>query len=135
MEVAMNTKMTIRSFSDPQFESEMTDIGPFVVHVNPQTYTKTTVINFAEEQAAGTSSSQGNHDKTEPVKLSFDFLLDRTGALGNESNEENGVEKVIFKIFIFLGNEEYDLYDINFSDYIAFNSSHITRHGNSTLWS
>ncbi|MEM9544984.1 MAG: LysM peptidoglycan-binding domain-containing protein [Bacteroidota bacterium] len=92
MELAMNTKMTIRSFSDPQFESEMTDIGPFVVHVNPKTYTKSTVIKFSEEQASGTSSGQSNHDKTEPVKLSFDFLLDRTGALGNDPDAENGVE-------------------------------------------
>ena len=95
MELAMNTKMTIKSFSDPQFEQELTDVGPFVVHINPKTYTKSTVIQFAEEQAAGTSSNQSNHDKTEPVKLNFDFLLDRTGALGNDSDEDNGVEKDI----------------------------------------
>ncbi len=92
MELAMNNKMTIRSFSDPQFEEELTDVDPFVVHVNPQTYTKSTQINFSEEQAAGTSSNQSNHDSTEPLKLNFDFLLDRTGALGNEVDEENGVE-------------------------------------------
>ncbi|MDF1695257.1 MAG: LysM peptidoglycan-binding domain-containing protein [Saprospiraceae bacterium] len=88
----MNNKMTIKSYSDPQYEEEMTDVEPFVVHVNPATYTKTTQIKFSEEQAAGTSGGQSNHDKTEPVKLNFDFLLDRTGALGNESNAENGVE-------------------------------------------
>jgi len=92
MQFSMNDKMTIKSFSDPKFEKELKDVESFVVHVNPQNYTKSTTINFSEEQAPGTSSGQGNHNNTEPVKLNFDFLLDRTGALGNESDSLNGVE-------------------------------------------
>lgn len=92
MRFSMNEKMTVKSFSDPKFEQELTDVEPFVVHVNPENYTQTTQINFSDEQAQGTSSTQNNHNNTEPVKMNFDFLLDRTGALGNESDAENGVK-------------------------------------------
>jgi hypothetical protein len=88
----MNEKMTVKSYSDPKFEQELTDVEPFVVHVNPENYTQTTQINFSDEQAQGTSAQQNNHNNTEPVKMNFDFLLDRTGALGNESDAENGVK-------------------------------------------
>ncbi len=92
MSITLNDKMIIQSFSDPKFEDELKDAGPFIVHVNPENYTQSTTINFSEEQAPGTSANGSNHEKTEPVTLGFDFLLDRTGALGNESDSENGVE-------------------------------------------
>jgi len=92
MSFSMNEKMTVKSYSDPKFEQELLDVEPFVVHVNPENYTQSTQINFSDEQAQGTSSKQNNHNNTEPVKMNFDFLLDRTGALGNESDLENGVK-------------------------------------------
>ncbi|WP_238858049.1 CIS tube protein [Poritiphilus flavus] len=87
--------MTVRSYSDPKFEQELKDVEPFVVHVNPENYTQSTQINFSDEQAQGTSGKQNNHNNTEPLKMTFDFLLDRTGALGNESDAENGVKEDI----------------------------------------
>ena len=95
MDMIINQKMTIRSFSDPRFEQELRDAGPFVVHVNPTQYTKSTQIHFSEEQAPGTSANQNNFNNTEPVKLNFDFLLDRTGALGNLPDLMNGVDEDI----------------------------------------
>ena len=92
MDFSMNEKMTVKSYSDPKFDQELTDVEPFVVHVNPENYTQSTQINFSDEQAQGTSAQQNNHNNTEPVKMNFDFLLDRTGALGNESDAENGVK-------------------------------------------
>jgi nucleoid-associated protein YgaU len=95
MNFSMNNKMTIKSFKDPEYSEEIKDVEPFVVHVNPQTYTQSIQINFSEEQAPGTSANQNNHNNTEPVSLSFDFLVDRTGALGNDADAENGVEEDI----------------------------------------
>ncbi len=95
MSFSMNEKMTVRSYSDPKFEQELKDVEPFVVHVNPENYTQSTQINFSDEQAQGTSGKQNNHNNTEPLKMTFDFLLDRTGALGNESDAENGVKEDI----------------------------------------
>lgn len=92
MATFMNEKMTVKSYSDPKFEQELTDVEPFVVHVNPENYIHTTQINFSDEQAQGTSGQQNNHNNTEPVKMNFDFLLDRTGALGNLTNPINGVK-------------------------------------------
>ena len=92
MDFSMNEKMTVKSYSDPKFDQELTDVEPFVVHVNPENYTQSTQINFSDEQAQGTSAQKNNHNNTEPVKMNFDFLLDRTGALGNESDAENGVK-------------------------------------------
>jgi len=88
----MNEKMTVKSFSDPKYDQELKDVDPFVVHVNPENYTQTTQINFSTEQAQGTSGQQNNHNNTEPVKMNFDFLLDRTGALGNLIDATNGVK-------------------------------------------
>lgn len=88
----MTIKMTVLSFSDPKFELPFLDVPPFVAHVNPENYTQATQIKFAEDQAVGSSGQDSNYSHTEPVKMQFDFLLDRTGALGNVSNEINGVE-------------------------------------------
>jgi len=92
MDFLQNEKMTVRSYSDPKFEQELLDVEPFVVHVNPQNYTQSTQINFSDEQAQGTSGQQNNHNNTEPVKMNFDFMLDRTGALGNLPGVLNGVQ-------------------------------------------
>jgi len=102
MSFFMNEKMTIKSYSDPKFEQELLDVDPFVVHVNPENYTQTTQINFSDEQAQGTSGKQNNTNNTEPAKMNFDFLLDRTGALHDMSSggpagtdPVNGIEEDI----------------------------------------
>ena len=95
MAFSKDNKLVVKSYADPRYEEELTDVDPFTVHLNPESYSLTTQINFSEEQAPGTSANQNNHNNTQPVTLDLDFLLDRTGALGNEADAQNGVEEDI----------------------------------------
>lgn len=83
-------KMLIVGFNDPKFERPAL-VPPFKAHVNPESYTRSVFVNFSELQAPGTSGAASKHTNTEPQTLQFDFLLDRTGALGNLSAGPVGV--------------------------------------------
>ncbi len=83
-------KMMIFGFDNPALTIPA-PIPPFKAHVNPESYTKSVYIKYSGKQAPGTSSAANNYNHTEPRSLSFDFLLDRTGALGNISLGDSGV--------------------------------------------
>lgn len=83
-------KMLIVGFKNPEFTIPAF-IPPFKAHINPESYTQSVRIKYTENQAQGTSSAAKNYSHTEPRSLSFDFLLDRTGALGNISTGLVGV--------------------------------------------
>jgi hypothetical protein len=48
-------------------------------------------VNFSGKQPPGTHGASDNYNNTSPDTLKFDFLLDRTGALGNVSTGPVGV--------------------------------------------
>ncbi len=84
-----NLKMTIIGYDDPRFLKK-SFVEPFKVQVNPETYSQSVKICFSSLQAQGTSANDSKHNHTEPQKVNFEFLLDRTGALGNY--DKAGVE-------------------------------------------
>lgn len=84
-------KMTIIGFTDPKFMAKAF-VEPFVAHVNPDSYTQSTEICYSDEQSQGTSSGSGKHSHTKSREMSFELLLDRTGALGNTEPKSSGVE-------------------------------------------
>jgi len=83
-------KMLIVAFNDSTFTIPA-PILPFKAHVNPESYTKSVFVNFSDMQASGTSGAACKHNNTEPEVLQFEFLLDRTGALGNLATGPIGV--------------------------------------------
>lgn len=83
-------KMLIVGFQNPEFTIPAL-IPPFKAHINPESYTQSVQIEYAEKQAQGTSGNTNNYSHTQPRTLQFDFLLDRTGALGNISTGLIGV--------------------------------------------
>ncbi len=87
-------KMTIMGFSDPKFSVKAL-IPPFTAHVNPDSYTQSTSICYSDEQAPGTSSGSEKQSHTKSREMSFELLLDRTGALGHTQPGPIGVEKDI----------------------------------------
>ena len=87
-------KMTIMGFTDPKFMAKAF-VEPFVVHVNPDSYTQSTEICYSDEQAQGTSSGSGKQSHTKSREMSFELLLDRTGALGFTLPNSYGVEEDI----------------------------------------
>ncbi len=84
-------KMTILGFTDPKFMVKAL-VPPFVAHVNPDSYTQSIEICYSGEQAQGTSSGSGKQSHTKSREMSFDLLLDRTGALGHTLPSPVGVE-------------------------------------------
>lgn len=83
-------KMLIVAFNDSTFTIP-SPIPPFKAHVNPESYSRSVHINYSEMQAPGSSGAANNFSHTNPDTLKFDFLLDRTGALGNLSTGLIGV--------------------------------------------
>jgi len=87
-------KMIIKGFDDPKFDNP-TDVEPFKVHVNPESYTQSVDIGFSGMQEPGSSGKASKYNHTDVQTQSFDLLLDRTGALGNKPDKEKGIEKDI----------------------------------------
>ncbi len=87
--------MLVVAFSDSTYMVPA-PIPPFKAHVNPENYTQSVSVNFSELQAPGTSGTASNYNNTDAQTLQFDFLLDRTGALGNLSTGPTGVASDIF---------------------------------------
>lgn len=83
-------KMLIVAFKDSTFTIPAL-IPPFKAHVNPESYSRSVHVNYSEMQAPGSSGAANNFSHTNPDTLKFDFLLDRTGALGNISTGLIGV--------------------------------------------
>lgn len=78
-------KLTIKGFDDPKYEKKSL-VSDFKAHINPESYEQSVQIYFSEFQAQGTSLAEGKYSHTDRRSMSFDLLLDRTGALGNASD-------------------------------------------------
>ncbi len=87
-------KMLVMGYTDNTFTTPAA-VEPFKAHVNPDGYTKSVMLNFSETQAPGTSGAASKHNNISPETLQFDFLLDRTGALGNSETGKEGVSSDI----------------------------------------
>lgn len=83
-------KMLIVGFTDSEFSIPAL-VPPFKAHINPESYSQSVYVNYSEIQAPGTSGAGNNYSHTGPDTLRFEFLLDRTGALGNLSTGPVGV--------------------------------------------
>jgi len=83
-------KMIIKGFDDPKFDTP-TDVEPFKVHVNPESYTQSVDLGYSGMQEPGSSGKASKYNHTDVQTQSFDLLLDRTGALGNEPDKESGI--------------------------------------------
>lgn len=90
-------KMKIQAFNDKKFRKP-SSIPPFNIQVNPENYKKRVAINYADMQAPGTSLRANKYTKTQRQELTFDFLLDSTGVLGNSPTDTKNVEARI-KLF------------------------------------
>ncbi|MBU3699179.1 MAG: LysM peptidoglycan-binding domain-containing protein [Candidatus Kapabacteria bacterium] len=84
-------KMLILAFSDSEkcesgLDSEAQ--ARFEVLINPESYTHTTKIKYADSsQGTGTSGQQLKYEATEPAEMSFEFLFDNTGIIDGKPRE------------------------------------------------
>lgn len=93
MNLDENLKMLILAFKD---ENRLQSAGfpVFKVHVNPGSYQRKTNISYSTKSTPGLPCSGGGsneYHKTSAEEISFEFLLDRTGALGNFPTGDLGI--------------------------------------------
>jgi len=74
---------------------------PFEVQVNPESFSITYNINYGGTQEKGTSSFNPKWEKNPPRKLSFDIILDNTGAIPGKNERVavliNRLDSTLFK--------------------------------------
>lgn len=76
-------KMRIQAFSDPSCASPVGDAYTF--QVNPETYNYKFQLEYAEDQAPGTSGTALRYFRQIPNEWTFDILIDGTGVIKNAS--------------------------------------------------
>jgi hypothetical protein len=84
-------KMLILAFSDSK-KAESGGVAEaddsFEALINPETYTLEYKLKFSSSgQGHGTSGKQLKYEYTEPAEMSFEFLFDNTGIIGNEPRD------------------------------------------------
>lgn len=72
-------KLTIIPFEDSEGAMGPPAGPPFIVQFNPETYTDTTEIKYADTSAQGSSGAEAKFEQINPKKYSFELLLDGTG--------------------------------------------------------
>lgn len=74
-------KLIIQSFDNEGFKAPA--VASFQAKINPESYTTSHRIEFADEQAPGTSMPILKFNKIAAQEISFDFLFDSTGVITN----------------------------------------------------
>ncbi len=79
-------KLIIESYKDEEFKNKVQE---YIVSVNPETLDRKFSIVPSDDQAPGTSCNDTNYNKTDPEVLTFDFTIDRTGAIRGHGKVES----------------------------------------------
>jgi hypothetical protein len=76
-------KMRIQAFSDPTCATPVGE--PYTFQVNPETYNYKYQLEYAQDQAPGTSGTPLKYFRQVPNEWNFDILIDGTGVIKNAS--------------------------------------------------
>ncbi|MFZ4699399.1 MAG: LysM peptidoglycan-binding domain-containing protein [Candidatus Methylumidiphilus sp.] len=76
-------KMKIEAFTDPGFSKPPKDekLKEFELMFNPSTVDWAYQVEYADPQGPGDTASRKNYNKIRPHRLSFEFVIDGTGAV------------------------------------------------------
>lgn len=91
-------KVKIIAFSSPHFEAGGPPVGMYLAQFNPEKFSVGQKIVYKKEVAPGKTGVGGKFDHIEPETVSFDFLIDGTGAGGRAT--EVMVEIELFKYVV-----------------------------------
>lgn len=83
MAIGKLEKMMITAYSHPDYELSHMVGQPFTALVNPESYSMDYKIVFNTEQGMGTSGKLPAFTHTLPEEMTFEFLFDSSGLLGN----------------------------------------------------
>ncbi len=92
------TKAKIVAYTDKDFRTEDKKAEPFIIPVNPESYTQNFQIKVEEREGQGNQKTAPKYVATAPEKLRLDFVLDGTGTIeGYTETQKISVHKQIKK--------------------------------------
>jgi hypothetical protein len=87
-------KMRIIAYNNPDLADSHQVGDPFYAMMNPEVYTLDYKVEFAGQQAQGTSGGHQSFTMKPPEEMAFDFLFDNTGIIDGKPTD-NIAEKVL----------------------------------------
>jgi Contractile injection system tube protein len=84
------TKMVIHSYSDKDFQDELTEYM-FTVPVNPESFVKNYKVDLDTRTGHGQPGTQPGYKSSAPQELKIDFVLDGTGTIQHYPDKYTGV--------------------------------------------
>lgn len=101
-------KLHIQAYADVKFETKKGE--PFVVMFNPSTYQQKYEIEYAKNQAPGTTGNPQKLGKIKPQKFNLELLFDGTGASGPKIDVHTTVKQFIDLCYKMDGEEHRHSY-------------------------
>jgi hypothetical protein len=89
--------MTIMAYTDPGFTSKVPGTNPFVVWINPSSYSYTRKICYNDRQAQGSPGPSPDFNRVGDEDISFELMFDATGVIPVPTGQSyaNGVTDAI----------------------------------------
>jgi hypothetical protein len=95
------SQLKIQGFKDPACSSK---IGEFACHINPGSYKHTYSIAYDKEKnAEGSAGKTPSFSKYAPEKVSFELILDGTGAIPDSKDVMNSLKTLKKVIYYYQG--------------------------------
>lgn len=89
------TKIKIVAYKDKTMQTE---IGSFVLPINPETYTESKNVQYDSRQGVGQQSSNPRYKSTSPEELKLDFILDGTGTVEGYAYKDASIQDQIAEL-------------------------------------
>jgi len=93
-------KLEIISFNDNKFENKRKTIN---VMMNPSSITHSHAISYYNEQPPDTIAKENKFKNIGPETISFDLVIDGTGATGESKNVHDEIEKFKDACYYYIG--------------------------------
>ncbi len=98
-------KMKLTPFKRDKTGKEEANGDPYVVMFNPSNFQRKLSISYSNQQVVGSTHSAGEYKQTHPEKLSFDLIIDGTGATGGDKVDvANNIEKFLSVVYVYEGS-------------------------------
>jgi len=97
------TKLIIQAYKTINFDEKVGE--PFETMFNPEKYSESYEIEYKEDQAQGTSANASKFGKIKPQVFQFEFLIDGTGAAGEEKDADEEIGRFLDVVYEYNGDE------------------------------
>ncbi len=106
--MANHPKLTISKCTAPKKGPPEAIGEPFMVMINPASYSHSYNIVYNKEKAKGASASEKKYSRTDPESVSFDIVIDGTGVVkpgGNTDPVKKQIKDLLKIVYKYEGKE------------------------------